>query len=207
MKEVFKIFVEGVADKRFIEQLLLHIWGVTVDENCVISTGGYTNLLGKKTMGAYVNQMKMTTDDGGVNLVIFDADEDCEARRNEILDWGVSNGVSFELFMLPDDTCGGALEELLEGAINPANRPIMDCWNGYENALKQVELPWRGGVPLTTPARKTRIYAYLEALLGSSKSEKEKIKEKNRDYTDKNHWDLDAPALARLKDFLTVNLS
>ena len=81
MKEVFKIFVEGVADKRFIEQLLLHIWGVTVDENCVISTGGYTNLLGKKTMSAYVNQMKMTTDDGGVNLVIFDADEDCGQAR------------------------------------------------------------------------------------------------------------------------------
>ena len=46
------------------------------------------------------------------------------------------------------------------------------------------------------------IYGYLEALLGTSKSQKEKIKERKRDYTEKNHWDLDSEKLNSLKSFL-----
>ena len=59
----------------------------------------------------------------------------------------------------------------------------------------------------TLPAKKTRIYAYLEALLGASNSEKEKIKEKNRDYKNKDHWDLQAQALSGLTAFLKEHLS
>lgn len=65
---------------------------------------------------------------------------------------------------------------------------VMDCWGDYETALKEIKLPWRKGEPLTIPAKKTKIYAYLEVLLGVSKSQKSKIKEPNRDYTDKRHW-------------------
>jgi len=59
---------------------------------------------------------------------------------------------------------------------------------------------------LTTPAKKTKIYGYLEALLGESKNEKKKIKEKERDYENTLHWDLDAEYLERLKEFLTKSL-
>ena len=52
----------------------------------------------------------------------------------------------------------------------------MDCWENYEDSLRQVDLPWREGEPLTIPAKKTKIYAYLEVLLGTSKSQKERIK-------------------------------
>lgn len=40
-----------------------------------------------KTGNTYANQMKRNSDDGGVNLVIFDADDDCEKRRKELLEW------------------------------------------------------------------------------------------------------------------------
>ena len=83
----------------------------------------------------------------------------------------------------------------------------MECWDKYEDSLKAINLPWKDGIPLTIPAKKTRIYAYLEALLGSSRSEKEKIKEAKRDYLNKNHWDLNAQALHNLIDFLESNLS
>ncbi|RRB06541.1 hypothetical protein [Larkinella rosea] len=56
----------------------------------------------------------------------------------------------------------------------------------------------------TTPARKTKIYAYLEALLGETDSEKEKIKERKRNYRETKHWNI-APAnpfLKPLKAFL-----
>ena len=206
MRDDFEIFVEGPADKRFIEQLIEHIWSVNVNDDCVISAGGYTNLMSEDKETVYVNLMKRTSDDGGVNLVVFDADNDCGARRQELIDLKERNGVDFELFLLPDNIGGGALEDLLERIINPENQAVMDCWSGYEESLRGVDLPWRNGNPLTIPAKKTKIYAYLEVLLGASKSEKKKIKEPNRIYTDRNHWDLDAAALSGLVEFLKRHL-
>lgn len=83
----------------------------------------------------------------------------------------------------------------------------MNCWRNYENELKKIQLSWKQGAPLTTPTKKTMIYAYLEVLLGSSKSQKELIKEVNRDYTNTNHWNLNAEALKNLIEFLRNNLS
>ena len=56
---------------------------------------------------------------------------------------------------------------------------------------------------LTTPAKKTKIYGYLEALLGESKSQKELIKEANRNYENPQHWNLDSNYLLLLKDFFS----
>lgn len=198
-----KIFVEGVADKCFVEQLVAYMFGAPLVAGSVINTDGYTNLMAQD---AYTNQMRRTTDDGGVNLVIFDADDDFEERRKAILEWGQRKGVEFELFLFPNNEGRGALEDLLEKIINPENSEVMDCWERYEDTIKDIRLPWRKGEPLTIPAKKTKIYAYLEVLLGDSKAEKKKIKEANRDYTNRNHWDLNAPSLARLAVFLKDNL-
>jgi hypothetical protein len=59
---------------------------------------------------------------------------------------------------------------------------------------------------LTIPAKKTKIYGYLETLLGTSKSEKEKIKEKERNYKEQSHWNLDSEYLDPLKEFLIENI-
>lgn len=40
----------------------------------------------------------------------------------------------------------------------------MDCWSDYEKSLAEIKLPWKQGEPLTIPAKKTKIYAYLEVL-------------------------------------------
>lgn len=197
----YRIFVEGVADKRFIKQLIQHIFGVSVMDDCVIETEGYTNLISKSKTAVYVNQMRRTTDDGGVNLVVFDADDDYEKRKNEIMDWKHKHKLDFELFLFPNNHSNGEFENLLESIINPENQPVMDCWEKYEESLKNVNIPWREGVPLTIPAKKTKIYAYLEVLLGSSKSEKKKIKECERDYCNINHWNLNATALTDLIAF------
>lgn len=97
MREDFRIFVEGVADKRFLEQLIGHYFGEVKDDSIVI-TGGYTSLLSEKTGNAYLNQMKRTSDDGGVNLVVFDADDNCEKRRAELLAWKEKVGAEFEFY-------------------------------------------------------------------------------------------------------------
>lgn len=206
MREDYKIFVEGIADKRFLEQLIEYHFGYKKEDGIVV-TGGYTNLLSADTENTYLNQMNRNSDDGGINLVIFDADEDREKRRKELLEWRTKNGADFELFLFPDDRSEGELEDLLEQIINPDNRPVMDCWSMYENALKEISLPWKNGEALTIPAKKTKIYAYLEVLLGASKSEKKKIKEANREYINVNHWNLNSIKLSEgILEFLMKNL-
>ena len=165
-------------------------------------TGGFQKLSHEMT----VREMRINSDNDGVNLVIFEADKDIEARRKELLAIQEQYGVTFELFLLPNNHDAGALEDLLEHIINPNHRPNFDCWEHYEQELVRLDIPGRTPPPLTTPAKKTKIYGYLEALLGKSKSQKELIKEANRNYEDAQHWNLDAEYLEPLKSFLENNI-
>lgn len=151
--------------------------------------------------------MRHSSDDGGTNLVIFDADDDFTNRQKELLAWKEKHSLDFELFLFPNNHDCGELEDLLEQIINPNNQPILDCWKEYEKSLTKIVLPWRQGIPLTLPAKKTKIYAYLETLLGKSRKQKELIKENKRDYKNPNHWNLNAQGIFALTDFLKKNLA
>lgn len=203
MKKVFNIFVEGVADARFFKQYINHVFGEEIADERIVTLKGWDNL---KTEASAARMRSMSAN-GGVNLVIVDADKDFQARKDEIAKWQLENEVEFELFILPNNQDAGALEDLLENIINPNNRPILDCWEDYEEELVKLDIPGRTPPPLTTPAKKTKIYGYLEALLGESKSQKELIKEVNRNYEEALHWNLDAEYLQPLKEFLTKHLS
>ena len=111
------------------------------------------------------------------------------------------------LFLMPDNQSTGTLEDLLERIINPENQCVMDCWHRYEDDLKGQTIAWKTPTTPTSPAKKSMIYGYLEALLGTSKSQKDMIKEKNRNYTDKNHWNLMSEALQPLRSFLSSYLT
>ena len=198
MKDRFLIVVEGIADETFIRQYLYHLFGQKVPDNFILRTNGKDNL--KSSVA--INRMRSMTDQGGINLVIFDADNNFETRRASILEWKKQNGLEFELFLLPNNQDKGELEDLLENIINPNNRPIMDCWEHYEKELVTFDIPGRTPPPLTTPAKKTKIYGYLEALLGTSESDKKKIKEREREYHNALHWNLNAEYLSSLKEFL-----
>lgn len=202
MRKDFQIIVEGDADKRFISQYVKYLLGEDIPEEKLFSTDGKDKL--KKS--ASINRMRAMTDQGGVNLVIFDADEDFHSRKKDINDWKIENNLEFELFLFPNNRLPGELEDLLENIINVNNRPILDCWENYEKELKVLDIPGRTPPPLTTPAKKTKIYGYLEALLFASNKDKDKIKERNRDYTNTLHWNLDAQYLKSLKEFLLKHL-
>ena len=47
-----------------------------------------------------------------------------------------------------------------------------------------------------------KIYGYHKALLGETKSQKELIKEANRNYENTQHWNLDSEYLEPLRMFL-----
>ena len=203
MKKDFNIFVEGVADERFFKQYIHHVFGEKVPDEQIVVLKGWDRL---KTE-ASATRMRSMSANGGINLVIVDADKDFQTRKDEIAKWQQENEVEFELFLLPNNQDTGALEDMLENIINPNNRPIFDCWENYEKELVTLDIPGRTPPPLTTPAKKTKIYGYLEALLGESKSQKDLIKEINRNYKNTQHWNLDAEYLKPLKEFLEDNLS
>ena len=202
MKKKFNVFVEGLSDARFFKQYINHLFGETVADERLVILKGWDNL---KTEASALRMRSMSAN-GGVNLVIVDADNDFQARKDEIERWRKENEVQFELFLLPNNQDAGALEDLLENIINPNNHPILDCWKHYEQELVQLDIPGSTPPPLTTPAKKTKIYGYLEALLGETKSQKELIKEANRNYENLQHWNLDAEYLEPLKMFLENNI-
>ena len=89
----------------------------------------HLSLFVKRVTHSQSQEMNKTSDNGGVNLVVFDADDDVDSRRSELLSWKEEHGVDFELFLLPDNHNPGELGDLLESIINPENKPVLDCWN------------------------------------------------------------------------------
>lgn len=208
----FSIFVEGESDKRFIEDYLSFLSEQVPQfilpgnwQNNIYKTNGWTNLSSAKNE-AVRNIMICTTRRGGVNLVIFDADTDAKVRKAELEDVKTKYSLAFETFLFPNNHDNGAIEELLENIINPQNQCVIDCWKRYEIDMSHLSITWKRPPFPTTPSSKSKIYAYLEALVGTTQSEKEKIKDRNRDFLNNNHWNLAATYLATLKDFLLVNL-
>ena len=201
-EKYYTLYVEGIADVVFFKQYIQHCCGIAVPDERIVNLEGWTNLKGISAL----QRMRSTTDNGGVNLVILDADKDFEARRNDVLAWKRQNGVEFELFLLPNNKDAGSLEDLLENIINPNNQPIFDCWEHYEQELVQLDIPGRTPPPLTIPTKKTKIYGYLEALLGETRSQKELIKESNRNYETPLHWNMDVEYLEPLKEYLVNNI-
>ena len=61
--------------------------------------------------------------------------------------------------------------------------------DGVQRHLVKQNIFGRTTPPLTTPAKKTKIYDYLEALLHDSKKDKNLIKEINRRYDNPLPWE------------------
>ena len=84
MMKRFRIFVEGDADKKFLCDYYHHLFHDKAPKNSIIHTGELEEKTGgykKLTNEVNIREMHINSDQGGINLVIFDADEDIEARR------------------------------------------------------------------------------------------------------------------------------
>jgi hypothetical protein len=197
MKENILLYVEGEADVKFLSDCVLQWFCVELNKSNFINLKGIENLW-KNDQTIKANSSKIG---GGVNLVILDTDYEgtnggIKQRTQELTDFRSRNELDFDFFLFPNNSSDGDLEVLLESIINPKHQVIFDCWKSYEECLNE-----KGSY--TIPARKTKIYGYVEALVGSTNSEKEKIKERNRNYRNPEHWDLNSEKLNPLREFLT----
>lgn len=182
-----RIFVEGIADQVFLCDLI-RVW--------------YTFDLDKKKFELKRNAqdfIHVARADNGTTDQSYAQTLREVSQTIDIPDFPFST----QQYLWPNNQVPGTLENLLETIINPENQPILDCWSSFEQCISSI--PEKR---LTLPADKTKIYAYLETLLGSTNSEKKKIKESNRDYTNTAHWNLDPnhKNLQPLKTFLDQHL-
>lgn len=217
----FNIFVEGLADRKFLHDYIEKEFGTSLNADfnreggikkldCIVSTGGWTKLKSEDTEGStFRNKMKENTSNNIVNLVVFDADSltnngGFSVRKKEIEEWKTKYELNFQLFLFPNNQDDGELENLLENIINPQNAPVFDCWHKFEDCLPTKTTCTKN--PLTIPAKKSKIYAYMEVLLGESNAEKDKAKDPNRDFKKAEHWDLTVKAIEPLKDFLSSQI-
>jgi len=226
MKKI-DIWVEGIADQKFLADIL-NKWFILKGSwnekdklfDCISDQIHVKVRDSREKSNAGGGVSKFISDDGWnkikslfqnnninsvKNLIILDADNSFDGRKNEVVQTVKDENfnVDSDLFLLPNQSENGDLETLLERIINPEHKTIFECWNAYEDCLRKSP-----GKTYTTPARKTKIYAYLEALLGETKSEKDKIKEREREYYNPNHWQLDhsKEPLKPLHEFLKQHL-
>lgn len=103
-------------------------------------------------------------------------------------------GIPVKLFLFPSNIGNGALENLLcDIAIE---RKIIDCFENYQECINGYE----------APVTKSKVYAYLDALLPANQKKSDKkdmLKEENRNYRNTHHWNLKHNTLNSLKDFLS----
>jgi RNA recognition motif-containing protein len=111
-----KIFVEGIIDKKFIEDYIVY-WKIDTSkfEFSVVDLGGKADDRFEKNLPQFNSSDK--------NLVIVDADGNCAARKAELERLKISLDISFDLFLLPNDSDNGELETLLKSIV----------WEKYQN--------------------------------------------------------------------------
>ena len=175
------LFVEGEYDKQFVQSLLESLNANNIQVRIL---GG-----GVQRLRSVANQIQRSSDAGRHVALLLDADSDINSRRIEMDQEITRLSLPIEsTFLLPDDERDGNLETLLEG-ISPADhRAVYECLDKYEACLRSLDSGYR------TPGQKARIYAYCEAIGAVTGPEKE--------YECSTHWDLEAPALERLLQFL-----
>lgn len=215
------IWVEGIADQKFLADVLKVWFGLAKNDKfeCfdeahnlfirirpsvgVNKSGGVSKFVsenGWKGIKPFFEEMNAA---GGKNLIIADADEDFSARKKDIHRTVKSAGfdVESDLFLWPNNQPNetkGDLELLLEQIAHPNHHTIFECFDGYTECLDKAAKGY------FTPVRKAKIFAYMEAILGSSGH----IQENKRDYANDAHWVLNGEIepLRPLKEFLNKHL-
>lgn len=180
---VVTIFVEGKADKRFIEDFVSFHFGKEKLE--ILS---FIDVKGKDSIHLVSNEFIKNSDQDGTNLLIFDADSDYSERVKELKKQKQELGIDFELFLFPNNKDNGDLETLLLNLTIQKHQGIFECFKPFNDCLL-VKNP-----NYNVPSLKTQIYSYLDF-------QRLEPKENDRNYNI-DCWDLNNEYAKPLFDFL-----
>ncbi len=183
-------FVEDKAHQKFLIDFIAERFDVTLNTSNFYKLDG---LSGYKKGGNALPDYALKVDDGFEMVTTLDADISPTERRKEVLSDFESLGIKSQLFLFPNNEAVGELETtLIEIAID---RKLIGCFEGYEKCIEGYQ----------KPVNKSKIYAYLDAILPPNQkknNKKDLIEDNNRDYRNKTHWDLHHPYLNPLYQFL-----
>ncbi|SDY40311.1 DUF3226 domain-containing protein [Hymenobacter psychrophilus] len=173
----------------------------TADTILISSIGGWANLGKKQSVS-----IQQARDSGGKTLIVFDADE-APAQRAAILKEQIATDEPAPaLFLFPSPNQPGELEDLLLQVVQPAHQAIMTCYDGYEQCLQQ--LVNNGQDYYNTPSKKRRIYDYVNVMpLEGAEWDRHHKKGGQKIFENPSLWNLNAPAIQPLRDFLNQHLS
>ncbi|MFY0599518.1 MAG: hypothetical protein JXR03_07585 [Cyclobacteriaceae bacterium] len=189
MSDLF-IVVEGDADEVFLNQLL---------KTHFSKSSLKVQFLKAETNGRSIKKIKIKeieTATAGLDsktLFILDADvPDHAGTKKTLIDNFLEEDITLNgnyIFLLPNDSNDGCLEDLLLGLVTAKSIPIFGCFDDYKNCINQIDATY------TKPDLKTKIFAYSEIITG-------KGGEKSRNYQDTEVWDLQHESLNPLVEFL-----
>jgi hypothetical protein len=147
---VVTIFVEGKADKRFIEDFITFKFGSEK-----LKEISFKNVEGKDSIHLAKSDFIKNTDQEGINLLIFDADLDYSERIKEIEKQKQDLGIEFELFLFPNDKDNGDLETLLLNLTVKEHQGIFECFKPFNDCLLSKNPDYN------VPDLKTQVFSYL----------------------------------------------
>lgn len=176
------VFVEGGSDKSFMVSLLQHLALSGIE---VVPIGG-----GISALRQVLPRIQISHDAGRGVAYILDANADAGNRRVRLKRTLEELGLPLSpSFLLPNDQEPGCLETLLQELAIDGHSAVHDCFERYKECLTRLDGDY------SLPGIKAKIYAYCEACGVEPRAAK-------RDYEDAGVWNLDAPAVVPLKEFL-----
>jgi len=215
----FNIFVEGTDDHDLVLVLVKELRSTTRhptkkntregqrvttylqvggsnDEILISSIGGWHKLGADQAFS-----IQQAADSGGKTLVVFDADE-APAQRAEVLKQAIAAcEPAPAIFLLPGSEQVGELEDLLLQLVQPQHQAVMTCYDGYEQCLQG--LLSNEQLYYNTPSKKRRLYDYVNVMpLQGDQWERHHKKGGQKIFENMDIWDLNAPAIQPLRDFL-----
>ena len=186
----FRIFTEGIGDVKFLKDYIEEVFTVTLYDEEFDTLGSWS---GYKTGGILKASIRQNTEDDKATILILDADNNFNDRQQQVIDDFAGFNIPINLFLFPNNNNSGSLESILcETAIE---KQIIQCFEEYEICIAGHQ----------TLVIKSKVFAYLDALLPSANKKNDKndlIQEKNRNYRNENHWNLHHEFLNPLKEFL-----
>lgn len=188
-------FIKAIIDKHFSDK-----------EVCFVFMDGIDNLF-KETI---INQISLGKIDGIQTLVLADADTIAkgwgfEKRKEMIINGKSSHNVDFPFYLYPYNYNDGDVETLISKCCRrDLHNTFFDCFDDYEKCISGKKDD-NGNQIYNTPNIKGKLHTYISSQQ-LNKKQRDKLGSGDWLFDDPYYWNLDAPALMPLIDFLAKNL-
>ena len=195
-----KIFLEtgkaSTPEYVFVRTLLDYL---QVDRNCY----KIECVNGKDNLPNVAPVLLANTNEGGRNLIIFDADSDeigggYDNRLEEMMLILKQSQMQAELFLFPNNCDDGMFENLLERIMRTdLHKQFIDCFSDYEACL---------GSQYVSPNLKGKLHTYISSMKNLTGGQRKKLGQGEWLFDREEFWDLKSPYLQPLVDFLKGNM-